>query len=134
MRIVVNYTMFAILATLSNLASQDASVRLYEGQHAVIVAMILGTGTGLVVKYVLDKKFIFRYEVNGLLHDASTLVLYSMMGVLTTGIFWIFELSFNYLFVTKEMRYLGAVIGLAIGYAAKYRLDKRLVFAPRASG
>ncbi|HMU91334.1 MAG TPA: GtrA family protein, partial [Pseudomonadales bacterium] len=31
-------------------------------------------------------------------------------------------------FATKEMRYLGGIIGLAIGYLAKYHLDKRYVF------
>ena len=31
-------------------------------------------------------------------------------------------------FETKEMRYLGGVLGLAIGYLAKYHLDKRYVF------
>jgi len=50
------------------------------------------------------------------------------MGLATTLIFWGFEFSFHYFFETKEMRYLGGVIGLAIGYLTKYHLDKRFVF------
>ena len=34
----------------------------------------------------------------------------------------------KFLFRTEAMRYVGAVIGLSIGYVAKYRLDKRFVF------
>ena len=46
----------------------------------------------------------------------------------TTVIFWGFEFGFDHLFATKEMRYLGGILGLAIGYLSKYFLDKRYVF------
>ena len=38
----------------------------------------------------------------------------------------------HHIFETKEMRYLGGVIGLAIGYLTKYHLDKRYVFRTEA--
>ena len=50
------------------------------------------------------------------------------MGILTTMIFWGFELGFHYFFQTKEMRYLGGILGLMIGYICKYHLDKHYVF------
>jgi hypothetical protein len=50
------------------------------------------------------------------------------MGLFTTFIFWGFELGFNFLFESTPMRYLGAVIGLTIGYFVKYQLDLRYVF------
>ena len=50
------------------------------------------------------------------------------MGVVTTVIFWGVEFGFQAMIGTREMRYLGGVIGLAIGYLAKYRLDKRFVY------
>lgn len=50
------------------------------------------------------------------------------MGLATTAIFWGFELGFDYLFASRNMRYVVALIGLAIGYVAKYHLDKRYVF------
>jgi putative flippase GtrA len=50
------------------------------------------------------------------------------MGIITTMTFWFFEFGFNHYFQTKQMRYLSGIIGLAIGYIIKYRLDKRFVF------
>ena len=50
------------------------------------------------------------------------------MGVVTTFVFWGFELGFNYVFDFEFAKYLGAIIGLAIGYITKYFLDKKYVF------
>jgi putative flippase GtrA len=50
------------------------------------------------------------------------------MGLATTAIFWSVEFGFDRIFGTAHMRYVGAVIGLAIGYIVKYYLDKRFVF------
>jgi putative flippase GtrA len=90
--------------------------------------MIVGTGVGLVVKYVLDKRYIFRFRARDAAHDGKTFFLYTVMGLATTAIFWGFELGFDYLFATKQMRYMGGVLGLAIGYLVKYNLDKHYVF------
>ncbi len=54
------------------------------------------------------------------------------MGVVTTLIFWGFEMAFHLAFGTDGMRYLGGVIALLSGYVIKYRLDKRFVFGPSA--
>ncbi len=128
MKIALNYTFFAILATIANIGSQDISTRLYEGPYHLILAVFIGTGIGLVVKYILDKKYIFKYQTSNAAHDRKTFTLYAIMGIVTTIIFWGFEFGFHYLYETKEMRYVGAVIGLAIGYISKYYLDKRFVF------
>jgi len=50
------------------------------------------------------------------------------MGVFTTIIFWGTEIAFDILFQDPNAKYLGAVIGLSIGYVIKYFLDKRYVF------
>lgn len=131
MKLVFNYALFAVLSTVANIVSQDVSVNIYSGTYSVYLAMMVGTGIGLVVKYVLDKKFIFRFQVKNAAHDSRTFVLYTIMGVVTTVIFWGFELGFDQVFGSKEMRYLGAVLGLAIGYFIKYQLDKRFVFVVR---
>jgi putative flippase GtrA len=55
------------------------------------------------------------------------------MGIVTTIVFWGFEFSFHLLFETKEMRYLGGILGLAVGYLTKYHLDKRYVFRTEAT-
>lgn len=63
-------------------------------------------------------------------YDGHTFLLYTSMGILATTIFWGFELAFENLFGSRNLRYLSAALVLAIGYAAKYWLDKRYVFAP----
>jgi putative flippase GtrA len=77
---------------------------------------------------VLDKRYIFRFRTRDVAHNTRTFALYTIMGLATTVIFWGFEFAFNHVFQTREMRYLGGVIGLAIGYLTKYQLDKRYVF------
>jgi putative flippase GtrA len=133
MKLVVNYTVFAIVAILANIGSQDISLRIYGGLYSVTVSVLIGTAVGLVVKYLLDKKYIFQYKIVSASHDTRTFSLYTFMGVITTIIFWGFEFGFDYLFQSKVMRYTGGVIGLAIGYSIKYQLDKRFVFVPRAT-
>lgn len=85
-----------------------------------------------MVKYILDKRYIFRFRARSVAHDTQTFALYTLMGLATTVIFWGFEFGFHHIFETKEMRYLGGVIGLAIGYLTKYHLDKRYVFRTEA--
>jgi putative flippase GtrA len=128
MKIALRYTIFAIIATVANIFAQDISLRMYNGLYHVGLSVMVGTIIGLGVKYVLDKKYIFRFQANNAIHDARTFVLYTAMGVVTTAIFWGFEFGFDYLFQSKTWRYTGAVIGLAIGYFIKYLLDKRFVF------
>jgi putative flippase GtrA len=128
MQIAVRYTMFALVATLANIGSQEVSIRLYNGSYGFFLSVMVGTAVGLVTKYLLDKRLIFNYQTRDIAHDTRTFTLYSMTGVFTTLIFWGFEFSFAYLFPSREMRYLGGVIGLGIGYFIKYRLDRRFVF------
>lgn len=128
MKTAFNYTIFAILATIANIASQMLSIYFYAGSYSIVLSIFIGTGVGLLVKYVLDKKYIFAYQTRNALHDSQTFSLYTLMGVFTTFIFWGFEFAFEYLFQQDGWRYMGGVIGLAIGYFIKYQLDKRFVF------
>lgn len=128
MSLLATYAFLALIATLANIGTQELAMRLYQGELALWLSLIAGTGVGLVVKYVLDKRYIFHFQAENTVHDGQVFILYSVMGLLTTGIFWGFELLFHYLFESREMRYLGGCIGLAIGYLSKYQLDKRYVF------
>ena len=114
------------MAIVVNIDSQDLALRLWP--TGIWFSIIVGTGTGLVVKYLLDKRFIFRFKPQNVSHDSRTFVLYTLMGVVTTAIFWGFEYGFWHAFGTAQMRYLGGVIGIVIGYLAKYHLDKKFVF------
>lgn len=122
------YTFFAFIATIVNILSQDTFLRLYSKTYSITISIFVGTLTGLVIKYYLDKKYIFKYKTTHSTQNKKLFILYSLMGLITTTIFWGFELGFNYIFQNKEMRYFGGVIGLIIGYILKYQLDKKFVF------
>jgi putative flippase GtrA len=130
-KLAVTYAVLALIATVVNIGVQELFIRAYTGAFDVLISIVFGTGAGLVVKYILDKRYIFQFCAKNALHDSRTFMLYTLMGLATTGVFWGFEFGFQHIFVTKEMRYLGGVIGLVIGYLAKYHLDKRYVFNAR---
>lgn len=127
-RLAMLYTAFAIVATLCNILAQDICNYLYSGDFSILISIIIGTGFGLVIKYILDKKYIFQYKTKTSGHNRQIFFLYTIMGILTTIIFWGFEFGFHYVFETKTMRYLGGILGLIIGYICKYYLDKHYVF------
>ena len=129
--LVMRYTAFAALATGINIATQYVSSSLYTGSLELSVAMGLGTATGLVTKYLLDKRYIFFDVDNSLRGHSVKFSLYSVMGVLTTLIFWGTELAFEAFTGERHMRYIGAAIGLTIGYLTKYQLDRRFVFGTK---
>ena len=124
----IKYTIFAVISTLFNLLFQYFSFELYSGFASLYVAMFFGTLAGLVAKYILDKKFIFYHTPKDKKDDAKKFALYSLMGVFTTIIFWGTEIAFDTLSQDPNAKYLGAFIGLSIGYVIKYFLDKKFVF------
>ncbi len=128
MSLALKYAAFAAVAMAVNLAVQVICDRLYHGPLELWLAMAAGTLAGLVVKYLLDKRYIFYFRANSLAQDSGRFVLYSLMGVVTTLIFWGCEAGCDLVFGTRPMRYLGAALGLVIGYYTKYHLDKRWVF------
>lgn len=132
MTITFKYSLFAVLATLFNLSAQEIVVRTYDGAFSIYLAMVLGTLAGLVSKYLLDKKYIFQFITTSHREDLGKFTLYGLTGIATTAIFWGFELGFDAFIGGKVARYMGAVIGLSIGYGVKYQLDKRYVFARQA--
>lgn len=130
-KLALRYAILALIATAANIGSQDLTVRLYHGPFDIPASILMGTGIGLLMKYILDKRIIFNFRAKNVAHDSKTFLLYTLMGLITTAIFWGFELAFQEIYGTKDMRYLGAMIGLTIGYVTKYQLDKRYVFRER---
>lgn len=122
------YCIFAVIATVINLLTQEVTVSLINVTFSLEIAIVAGTATGLVSKYILDKRFIFRNKSTTARDSLAKFSAYSLTGVFTTLLFWGFEFGFDSYFGTKFARYAGASIGLAIGYGIKYRLDKRFVF------
>jgi putative flippase GtrA len=128
MDIAFRYIIFAIVSTVVNLFFQYISLALYVGFLDLYLAMFVGTLAGLVLKYILDKKYIFYHKPKNKKDDGKKFLLYSLMGVFTTFIFWGFEIGFDFFFNSEIAKYIGAVVGLSIGYVVKYFLDKKFVF------
>jgi putative flippase GtrA len=128
-RLVVWYAVFAAISMAANLGSQKLAFHLYQAAYAVPISVCVGTAAGLIVKYLLDKAWIFRYEHRSVAHGMRTFALYVVMGLGTTLVFWVVEFAANAIFHTENARLAGAALGLTIGYITKYHLDKRFVFA-----
>ena len=126
--LVLRYAGFAIIATLVNLATQRLVLMGGQGAGMFMAAVAFGTLTGLVVKYALDKRWIFYDLSAGVAAHGKKFTLYTIMGLVTTAIFWGMETTFWMIWKTDLMRETGAIIGLAIGYVVKYNLDRRFVF------
>lgn len=119
---ILRYAGFAVLATLVNLGTQRAVFDLGGG---LVLAILFGTAAGLIVKYSLDKRWIFYDDSPAV---AQQFGLYTLMGVATTAVFWGTETAFWLIWGTQFAREAGAVLGLSIGYIVKYWLDRRFVF------
>tara|TARA_R110001606_G_scaffold182422_1_gene329104 strand:+ start:4299 stop:4703 length:405 start_codon:yes stop_codon:yes gene_type:complete len=122
------YSLFAIIAIAANVLSQEFALLFYRGAHELVVAIPVGTAVGLVVKFVLDRKYIFKADTVPLSKDGRQFIAYAATGVLTTVLFWGSEIAFELLFASREARYVGAILGLSCGYILKYQLDRRYVF------
>jgi putative flippase GtrA len=127
-KLVVAYAWFALLAIATNFSTQFVFDHIYNGPFKIWVSLIAGTGAGLVLKYVLDKKYIFRYQTKSATHDLKLVIFYGLFGLATTIVFWAGELGFDAVFHNVALRYLGGGLGLVVGYYLKYQLDKRYVF------
>jgi putative flippase GtrA len=126
--IAVLYTLFAVFSIVTNIGTQMFSIWAYTGRFAVELSILVGTAAGLPLRYFLEKRYIFAFNSKNIVHDGKLFVLYSVMGVFTTAIFWGFEYTFYFIYKTDAMRYFGGIIGLAIGFFIKYQLDKKFVF------
>jgi len=129
--LVARYAAFAAVASAVNLLVQMAVMAVLQGPYALTAAMAAGTVAGLVPKFLLDKYWIFDDRAPGRARGLRQFILYGLLSVVTTLLFWAFEIAFHWLGDGGPLRYLGAALGLALGYWSKYHLDRRLVFAAR---
>lgn len=129
-RMVLLYGLFAALSTAMNLGAQQITVMLLVGRMGDVLhpSLLCGTVAGFASKYLLDKRFVFCDRSSRRRDEARKLVFYGVFSVATTVIFWGCELGFFRVFGTPSAKYAGAVIGLGIGYAAKFVLDRRFTF------
>jgi putative flippase GtrA len=131
--IAVKYAVFAAIATGINIAVQRGVAFFVTGTYSIYISLFFGTIAGLVVKYILDKRYIFYYRPVSLGDEAVKVFLYLLMSGFATLVFWAVEISFDRLFDFPAARYVGAVVGLTLGYSLKYELDRRFVFVSRSN-
>ena len=123
------FVFFAAISTLLNLLTQRVILFFHKTNLFFLIAIISGTLVGLVIKFFLDKNYIFLDNNNDSFNLKKQFGLYSLMGTFSTIIFWATESIFWIIWRSENMRELGAVLGLTVGYIIKYRLDKRYVFS-----
>ena len=131
--IAVIYASFAVLATGVNLTTQWIVLKIvaplnFDAWIELIVALSWGTCTGLIIKYCLDKRYIFHDVSTGAKVHARKFPLYVATGGVTTAIFWSAEIIGALIDPEGGGLYIGGILGLMAGYVIKYRLDKALVF------
>jgi putative flippase GtrA len=129
--LILRYAAFAVVATIANLATQRLVLHFGDTDGYFAAAVCTGTIVGLVIKYILDKRWIFYDVETGVKSHGLKFSLYTAMGLITTAIFWGAETAFWLMWQTNVMRELGAILGLSVGYVVKYNLDRRFVFTDR---
>ena len=127
--LVLRYAAFAVVATVANLGVQRLVLTQGSDGPTFAFAIVAGTLVGLIIKYVLDLRWIFYDLDTSMKAQGQKFSLYAATGLITTAIFWGVETAFWLVWHTDFMRELGAVIGLSFGYVVKYNLDRRFVFA-----
>ena len=132
--LVVKYAVFAAIATGINIGVQRSVAFFVHGPFTIYVSLFFGTISGLGVKYILDKRYIFYYRTRSPGDEAAKVFLYAVMSGFTTAVFWAVEISFDALFDFAAARYVGAAVGLTLGYSLKYELDRRFVFVAKGDG
>ncbi|WP_420587385.1 GtrA family protein [Ruegeria sp.] len=129
--LILRYAAFALAAIIANLTTQRLVLQFGDTSGYFAAAVRGGTIVGLVIKYVLDKRWIFYDVETGAKNHGRKFSLYTSMGLITTAIFWGAETAFWLIWQTDMTRELGAILGLSVGYVVKYKLDRRFVFADR---
>jgi putative flippase GtrA len=122
---IFKYSFFAIIAIAVNIVTQFLSYNFLSINYILLISILLGTLTGLLTKYYLDKRFIFYHKPK---NKVQNFTLYSITGIFTTMIFWGTEILFYFYFNTQQAKYIGGILGLCVGYFIKYNLDKKYVF------
>ena len=124
------YMLFAVVATAANLAVQEGVVRATP-VAALPLSILAGTIGGFLLKYLLDKRYVFRDGYTGGRDEIRKIGLYGLFSVATTLLFWSVEVACWMIWQTTAAKYAGATVGLAAGYGAKLALDRAFVFWAR---
>lgn len=130
---------FAAVCTFINLGSQflmgvllapvDILNRiLFTLKLNFLIQLATGTILGFLAKFILDKFVVFQEKHESAAGTVKQIFIYGLLAVVTTIIFWAFEIGFEKLFHFEQADLVGGFIGLVIGYTVKFFLDRKFVF------
>lgn len=116
------YILFCLVSIFFNLSTQEIFLIFFK---SYIFSILFGTLIGFLIKYYLDKNFIFFKNSSNSLNQLFT---YTFTAIFSTIIFWGLEIFFLMYFQNNTMKILGGFIGLILGYTLKFKLDYKLTF------
>jgi len=126
---IILHFIFAGVAIVLNVVSQMVTVAvLPRHEWTILFSILVGTGVGLVAKYLLDKFVIYNEQIGERETEVKNALIYTFSGAFTTALFWLIEYGFHVVTQSDFWRYVGAVIGLTIGYTIKFFIDRKYVF------
>lgn len=88
----------------------------------------VGLFVGFVLKYLLDKKYVFNDGYENRNAETRKAGLYAFMSILCTILSVCITGSFKIVFGVQLAKKVGWFLGLILGYTAKFFLDKKYVF------
>lgn len=132
----IRYLIFAAIAIALNMLVFSAAKFILEQlfnypDFAVIIkytAKLMGIASGFMLKYILDKKYVFNDSKGTLQEEAQKVGIYGLLSIFTTLLLFVISEGVERIIDWKYEVYAGWLIGLIIGYLLKYFLDKRFVF------
>jgi len=130
-RALPRYFLSAAISVVANLLAQEATVQAAP-RAPIMVSIVVGTLFGFLVKYLIDKTWTFQDRYTTRTVESRKIFLSALFSVMTTIIFWTFELGFLAIWQTDFAKYTGATLGLSIGYLVKFLFDRAYVFTERS--
>ena len=140
------YIFFAFISTFLNIGIQKGMEIIFENilrlefytkifiknsniSYGLLIQMGTATIVAFIFKYLVDKLIIFKDKTSYFsTKHINQVFFYGIFAVFTTLIFWGTELFFKFMFNFQNSQYIGAIIGLSIGYTIKFLLDRKFVF------
>ena len=136
------YIIFAIISTIINISTQVGVQFVLDKIDLIVfkqtifsnitiglfIKLSIATIVAFLFKFIVDKFLIFEDREKNVLKGLGQIFIYGLFAVFTTLIFWGTVFIFRIIFDTFVAEIIGSVIGLAIGYTAKFFLDRKFVF------
>lgn len=116
------YILFCLISIFLNLLTQEFFLIFF---NSYVISILFGTVIGFLIKFYLDKNFIFLKSSS---FSFNQLFTYTFTAIFSTIIFWSVEIFFLIYFQNNMMKILGGFLGLILGYTLKFKLDYKLTF------